>query len=318
MIKWFNSLIPKKKSIQKAVLGVSLTPHGAGWCVLESGASGVTLTEQATVEGAFKHPTDALAALFQHKAPPALSCHLCLSHHFYQMLLVDSPNVPDGELREAVTWRVKDLITQPVEKMVVDVFRLPADAYRGRMNMLYAALVERARVSGLVELCERHDLGLLSIGVAELALAQVSQQLPETQNRSVAVLHLTENDGSINLAENGYLYLTRTLEMQAAGGYSGNLDFSQDPADNLALDIQRSLDYYESQLGKSGVSRVYVVSKSVEQHHWCDALSQRLPVKAMGLALGDVVGLQNELSILEQGLLTPAVGIALGNRHGAA
>src|SRR5690606_8275577 len=123
--------------------GVSLTPHGAGWCVLESGASGATLTDQATVEGSFKHPADALAALFQHKAPPALPCHLCLSHHFYQMLLVDSPNVPDGELREAVTWRVKDLITQPVEKMVVDVFRLPADEYRGRMNMLYAALIAR-------------------------------------------------------------------------------------------------------------------------------------------------------------------------------
>lgn len=314
MIKWFNNLIPKRKTQPKAVLGVNITPHGAAWCVLESGA----LTAQSTLEGSFKQPADALAALFQQQAPPALPCHISLSHHFYQLLLVDSPSVPDAELREAVKWRLKDLITQPIDKMVMDVFRLPADAYRGRMNMLYAALIEKARISALVELCEQHELQLQTIGVTELALAQISRQLSETQNRGVALLFLTGNNGSINLAENGYLYLTRTLELQAAGGYSGNLDFNQDPTDNLALDIQRSLDYYESQLGKSGVSRVYLVSESVEQHHWCDALSQRLPIKAVGFPLAEVIKLESELNTLQQGLLTPAVGIALGSRHVAA
>ena len=314
MFKWFNNLISRKKIQPKAVLGVSITPHGAAWCVLESGA----MTAQSTLEGSFKQPADALAALFQQQAPPALPCHISLSHHFYQMLLVDSPNVPDAELREAVKWRLKDLITQPIDKMVVDVFRLPADAYRGRMNMLYAALIEQARIGALVELCERHGLTLDSIGVAELALAQISRQLTGVENRGVALLFLTGNDGSINLAENGFLYLTRTLEMQAMGGYSGNVDFNQDPTDNLALDIQRSLDYYESQLGKSGVSRVYLVSESVEQHHWCDALSQRLPIKAVDFPLAEVVTLKEELNTLQQGLLTPAVGIALGSGNVAA
>ncbi len=318
MAKWFNSLIKKKNPLQKAVLGVSLTPQGAGWCVLENKGGRPQLGAQATVSGAYKTPLDAFNALRQHQAPPALPCHISLSHHFYQMLLVDVPNVPDEELREAVKWRVKDLITQPVEKMVVDVFRLPADAYRGRMNMLYVALIEKALVAPLVQACDENELPLCGVGIAELALAQITRQLADMENRSLAMLFLTGNNGSINLVENGYLYLTRTLEMQAMGGYSGNLDFNQDPTDNLALDIQRSLDYYESQLGKTGVSRVYMVSESIEQLHWCEALSSRLPIKAVSFVLGDVVQIASELSTEQQGLLTPAVGIALGGIHAAA
>lgn len=317
MIKWFNSLIPRKKAQHKAVLGISLTPQGAGWCVLESLAAGPQLVAQATVEGSFRQPAEALAALFQQQAPPELPCQISLSHHFYQMLLVDNPNVPDAELRDAVKWRLKDLVTQPIDKLVLDVFRLPADAYRGRMSMLYAALVEQERVASLVTLCEQHGLTLQEIGIAELALAQVSRRLDGLENRGVALLFLTGHDGSINLAENGYLYLTRTLELQA-GGYGSQGDPAHDPADNLALDIQRSLDFYESQLGKSGVSRVYLVSESIEQHHWCEALSQRLPVQVMDFPLQEIVTAPEALNTLQQGLLAPAVSMVLGVAHGAA
>ncbi|MEZ5511778.1 MAG: hypothetical protein R3F47_18120 [Gammaproteobacteria bacterium] len=94
--------------------------------------------------------------------------------------------------------------------------------------------------------------------------------------------------------------------------------FNQDPTDNLALDVQRSLDYYESQLGKSGVTRLYLVTESVEQQLWCDDLSQRLPVRAQALPLTEIVQLPQELGTLQQGLLMPAVGMALGAQHGTA
>ena len=318
MASWLNKLIPKKKLQHKTILGVNITPQGAAWCVLQCEDGRPVLTEQATLTGEFKTPAAALTALFKHQAPPNVPCHISLSHHFYQMLLVDTPDVPEQELREAVKWRVKDLITQPVESMVLDVFRLPADAYRGRVNMVYVALIERALVAPMVKLCDERELPIGSIGIAELAVARISRQLADLQDRGLAMLFLTGNDGTINLVENGYLYLTRTLEMQSMGGYSGNLDFNQDPTDNLALDIQRSLDYYESQVGKSGVNRVYLLSDSIEQHQWCDDLSQRLPIKAQGFSLADVVTLQAELSTFEQGLLAPAVGIALGGQPVAA
>jgi len=317
MSNWFKQLINKKKNHGAAVLGVSILPQGAAWCVLDNGGDRPVLKQSAVQSGAYKTPSEALLALHQHSPLPTLPCHISLSHHFYNMLLVDSPNVPGAELREAVKWRVKDLITQPIEKMVVDVFQLPEDAYRGRMNMLYAALIEKQLVTDLIATCERLNLNLQEIGIAELAIAAVGRSIPDAENLGMAVLHLTGDDGSINLIENGFLYLTRTLEMNAMGGYSGSLDFNQnqDPTDNLALDIQRSLDYYESQLGKSGVNRLYVVTESAEQQLWCDSLSARLPIKAQPFALDTCVETHEALDTLQQGLLAPAVGIAMGADH---
>lgn len=318
MSNWFKRLIGKKKSQSGAVLGVNITPRGAGWCALDLTGAEPLLQGSALVSGRFRTPVEAFDALCQQQKPPALPCELSLSHEFYNLLLVDAPNVPDAELREAVKWRVKDLIAQPIEKMVVDVFRLPADAYRGRMNMLYAALIEKAVVSSLVAACERENLQLRGIGIAELALAAVSRRLPGVDNLGLALLHMTGESGSINLVENGYLYLTRTLELSSGGGYSGNVDFQSDPTDNLALDIQRSLDYYESQLGKSGVNRLYVVTESAEQQQWCESLSARLPIRAHLFALADLLPSALPLDAVQQGLLAPAVGAALGGVHGGA
>lgn len=318
MSSWLKRLITKKKPQRGAVLGVSLTPRGAGWCALELTGEAPVLTGSAVINGRFRTPLEAFDALCQQQAPPAMPCHVSLSHEFYNLLLVDAPNVPDAELREAVKWRVKDLIAQPIEKMVVDVFRLPADAYRGRMNMLYAALIEKATVTALVTACEREHLTLEGIGIAELALAAVTRQLSGVENLSLALLHMTGDTGSINLIENGYLYLTRTLEMSAGGGYSGNVDFQPDPTDNLALDIQRSLDYYESQLGKSGVNRLYLVTESQQQQQWCESLSQRLPIRAHLFPMADLLGMDQTLDPQQQGLLVPALGAALGGRHGDA
>ena len=312
MSNWFNRLISKKKNQASAALGVSVTPRGASWCVLEKRGGQTVMTGSAVLEGQFATPREGLLALQRENPLPALPCHISLSHHYYNMLLVDAPDVPDGELREAVKWRVKDLITQPIEQMVVDVFRLPADAYRGRMKMLYTALMEKAHVASLVETCEALQLPLQSVGIAELALAAMVRNQAELENLGLALLFLTGDDGSINLVENGLLYLTRNLEMNAMGGYSNTIEFNQDPTDNLALDIQRSLDYYESQLGKSGVNRLYVITESVEQQQWCDGLSQRLPIKAIPFELSGCVDYAADLTILQQGLLAPAVGIAMG------
>ena len=230
---------------------------------------------------------------------------------YYNLLLVDAPDVPDAELREAVRWKVKDLITQPVENMVLDAFRLPQDAYRGRMNMLYVAVAERDLIQRLVDECHRADLLLQEITINELALTALAGVIPELQEQGAAFLYLNGEGGTINLVEQGALYLTRTIELAAGTGvFSGNLDFQQDPVDNLALDVQRSLDYYESQVGKSGITRLYLVTDAPEQEAWCDELSGRLPIKAEPLAESALAMTAD--TDLSQGALAPALGAALG------
>lgn len=313
MSSWLKRLFQKEKSGADAVLGISLTPGHAVWCLLRQTDTGPQVTQSHGLEQSFASPQEALAALLASSPPPAAPCYICLSHQYYNLLLVDAPDVPDQELREAVRWKVKDLIAQPLEQMVMDAFRLPTDAYRGRMNMLYVAVVERAMIQDIVGLCDSSDLDLCGITINELSMAAMARHMDALSERGAAFLYLNGEGGTINLVENGALYLTRTIELGSGGGvFSGNIEFQQDPVDNLALDVQRSLDYYESQIGKSGITALYLVSDSQQQNSWCEGLSERLPIAAQQFALTDNLIHAESQAAMDGGLLAPALGAALG------
>lgn len=309
MGSWFKQLFNKNKLGSSTVLGVSLTPGHAAWCLVQATETVPEITESHCLSQSFDDPAQALLALNEHQSmPSSIPCYICLGHQYYNMLLVDSPDVPDQELREAVRWKVGDLITLPLEEAVVDAFRLPADAYRGRMNMLYVSVTERALIRKLVKVCERHGLDLQEITINELAMASVADAVLQLGQRGTAFLYLNGSGGTINLIENGSLYLTRTIELGNGGGvFTGNLEFQQDPVENLALDVQRSLDYYESQIGKSGISGLYVVADTPEQLALCEGLSQRLPISVEAFQLT-----QGSLDDAGSGMVAPALGAALG------
>ncbi len=313
MSSWFKQLFRKGNAGAEAILGISLTPDQAVWCLLQASESGLKITQSHSIEQTFADPAQALAALQESAPMPQAPGYICLGHQYYTLLLVDAPDVTDQELREAVRWKVKDLIAQPVEQMVVDAFRLPDDAYRGRMNMLYVAAMDRGLVQGIVDVCDKTGLALQEITINELAMAAVAGSMHELGQRGSAFLYLNGDGGTINLVENGFLYLSRTIELGSGGSvFSGNLDFQQEPVDNLALDVQRSLDYYESQIGKAGITALYLVSNSDEKLGWCDGLSERLPITAKPFQMDEaLIGAQTQSDALP-GPLAPALGAALG------
>lgn len=316
MSSWLNKLIGSSKKETDSVLGINLSPEHASWCLVKKVGNEFLAQASHSVQQAFSSPLAAFQGLIESATLPKAPCHICLDHSYYNMLLVDAPDVPDDELAEAVKWKIKDLITQDVENVVVDAFRLPQDAYRGRMNMLYVAVTEMGLVQQLVDECDKADLSLQSIGVNELSMAALCRRVVVENDVSAAFLYMNGNSGTINLIEQGYLYLTRSIDLgSAAGTFSGNLDFQQDPVDNVALDVQRSLDYYESQLGKSGVNTLYLVVADEQHKAWCDGLTERLPVKAQ---LFELDGHEGNAISGEMGIVAPALGAALGGFYESA
>ena len=48
-----------------------------------------------------------------------------LPYSAYSMVQLEAPELEPDELREAMRWRVRDLIDFPVEQAAIDVFHLP-------------------------------------------------------------------------------------------------------------------------------------------------------------------------------------------------
>jgi MSHA biogenesis protein MshI len=180
--------------------------------------------------------------------------------------------------------------------MVVDAFALPQDAYRGRLNMIYAAVTDAATVKKLAGI-NRERWSLATISIQELAMVQACCQDPQMQQGGTALLQIEDNAGAIFLIEGGNLYLSRALDLTARESFAArdNLAFKEgatqqsqeleQKAEKLALDVQRSLDYYESQIGKAAPARVAWVNSNTMSATLADLLRERLSVSVMPLEL---------------------------------
>lgn len=281
----FSRFFSRNGASTQLSLGIEISPHGLGIAVVERGGSVPVLKHCEFRQCAPGEWGEALKAFCKEQGIKQVKTYVAFHPEFYNLMLIEAPDVPDEELTEAVKWRVNDFVTGDIENFVVDAFKLPEDAYRGRMSMIYATYIEKTAVISIVELCDELDLQLEQIGISELARARLFKDQEDLKDLGIAFLYLDEKKGQIDLLENGYLYLSRGIDI----GY-GMLDQGQSEEgglsldnssqlDSLALDIQRSLDYYESQLGKQGISRLFILASKPLPESVCQGLSEILPVK---------------------------------------
>ena len=188
----------------------------------------------------------------------------------YELHLLEAPAVADDELSAALQFRIRDIISRPMNEVLVQGFRLPGDAYRGRMDMAFAVVAEREAVRQLVSWCERLELQLDLITVAEISLLNlIAGYDPEG---SIGVLRLDAREGMIYLCRDGALYLARHLHtgadalVSAVSPLSSEGSFALAPQDQhhnrvaaVALELQRSLDFFDSQQGMGMVSEIWVL-----------------------------------------------------------
>ena len=236
---------------------------------------------------------EALAGAVRDHGLAGTRCVAVLPPHRYGLRLLDAPDVEPDEVAAAVPWLVKDLLDVPLEEAVVDYFQGPDRP--GGQSRIHVVTVHRQVVRELSEALAAAGLELTVVDVTELALRNLARRLPE-EEQGVAVLRLQARGGVLTMNRGGNLYLARGIEtgldalragpppapaghsgIEGTGGpelggvpvaddygagLAGSTALEQEEPDGneafdlLALEIQRSLDYYESQLGPSPIAQV--------------------------------------------------------------
>ena len=187
-------------------------------------------------------------------------CRAVLGFEQYQLLLVEPPDVPAAEMKNALRWRLKDLLNMPLDEAVIDIFELPDDGTRSNKKMLYVAAAEKSRILELADSLRRADLRLLSVDINELALRNLAHKIlcDNESERGLALVRLRQGGGSVCLYKGGNLYFARNIALDYGAGLFDDL-----PEDTLALELQRSMDYYERQMGQASPAVVYICGDNV-------------------------------------------------------
>jgi MSHA biogenesis protein MshI len=237
-------------------------------------------------------------------------CNFVLSPDDYNLLLIEAPSVEAHEMAAAATWKIKGMIDRPLEQLAITVFRVPRDAYRSQRDMIYVVAADRKRIAQVVAMIEQVGLQLESIDIPELAIKNLTDLYNAGTATSMATLDLRFSGSLMNLSKNDAIYLTRHLNTPVGEEISTTAEWGN-VRERLVLEIQRSLNYYESQMGQEQIGHILLVPRKNDSELMAEQLNGAMGVRVEVMDLQDKLRTSRELSLHLQHDCIFAIGGAL-------
>lgn len=271
--------------------------------VVQSGQQSVSFSHVSYTRCAPNEQSEVLQQIVREQGLKGLPCSLVLSTDQYNTQTLERPNVEAAELAQAVRWKIRDYVEGDVSQWVVDSYALPEAATRERPPQVVAVMARRSLVERLMGLVQGAGLVLDAIDIAAMALRNLLAVQEVDASLAQSVFWVRDHEAVVLICRENEIYLSRQVDVDLEG--------LLDPArqewvgQNLALEVQRSLDYFESAMRQVPPRMLHVLSAA-----HLDILMHQLDA-GLGLEVRvlDVPGVELELA----GVTALAAGAAL--RH---
>ncbi|MDP5142590.1 hypothetical protein ORJ00_07540 [Rheinheimera baltica] len=169
--------------------------------------------------------------------------HIVLSPDFYQLVQIDKPALSETEMLQALPWQVKDLVDISPDDIIADYIDLPS--YNSQTSKINVVVASTSWLKQLVQYVTSSELHIHSIQPEEwLAMGLIAP----TGQATMLVIHQPENELLIQIVRDGQLYFSRRARGFGQLHLSTEAELRDDSLDRLQLELQRSMDYFESQL----------------------------------------------------------------------
>jgi MSHA biogenesis protein MshI len=242
------------------------------------------------------------AAVKQHNLEGA-RCIWLLNPSHYQLILMEDLPVEPGEFQAAIRWKIKNLLSFPIEDAVIDSFPLPMQKTFKAQKMIMVIVSRASYLQPIVEQIQQSGLNLQVIDILELALRNIAASMDET---GAALLYLKKNTGNLIITQKNTLYLARQIEF-------GIENMAEDGSnlEKLALEIQRSFDYFQSQWRIATPLSVFLASSKPLKINMPESLSNYLAIPVKNCDLTHVIENKTGLDIEHQNKYLPLIGALL-------
>lgn len=241
----------------------------------------------------------------------------------FSLQLLEAPQVAEDEMRDAVRWKIKDRLDYELEQAVLDVFEIPGLREQGRTPQIYAVVAHEDRVRSYIQQVAPASMTLNYIDIPELVQRNIACRLPEDES-GLALLNLQEQRGLLTLTCQSTLFMARELDNgyqalvesanAAVAVNDSSMVLSEQPGEALeavALEIQRSLDYYESHFGKPPIKHLLIAPLAQPVPELLEHIHGSLGLNVRMLDLAEVIDTPTEIDMNMQARAFYAIGAAL-------
>ncbi len=226
--------------------------------------------------------------------------------------------VPDDEMKDALRWKLKDLVDLPPETTTLDVLPIPDTSSGGRPCQIFLALAAHAVLAPVVQRYQAAGINLEAIDLPELAQRNVGA-LFENENRGLAFLAFYESFALLTFTYRGELFAFRRIEIGSEQFAQATPERREQLCERVMLEMQRSMDTVDRQFSAISLSHLVV---ALPPESGLDALfssSLYLPFEAMDLSKKMDLSAFPELADPEaQRRALPTIGAALRNEEAPA
>jgi MSHA biogenesis protein MshI len=219
-----------------------------------------------------------------------VTCSWILAPDKYQLLTLDELPVKAEEFQSAIRWQIKKLLSFPVENAFIDSFPVPPAFVSNPKKMITVVATQASYIQPLAEKINESGLNLTTIDIQELGLRNITA-LFEQDDLSTTLIYLQEKGSELIITRQKLFYFLRRLDWNFE--YLSNNVQEQENInhylDKLALEIQRSFDYFQSQWHAPAPTRTLIVSLNPNILDIAAYLSQRLRFPIANLNLNEVM-----------------------------
>ncbi|SFD66154.1 hypothetical protein [Pseudoalteromonas denitrificans] len=199
-----------------------------------------------------------------------------LPSHMYQIVQMDKPNLSLNEIKQSLPWTVKDLVTIPAESIIADFIENPIK--QGGQEKISVFVANKTILMPIINSVQKSKAELEHITCEELALTGL---LEIESAANLIVYQQLGQEPSIQIIREGSLVFSRRLRGFTRLPSMAMEDLSMGLLDSFSLEVQRSIDFFESQLKQPPL-------KSLQLHLPCEHLPEiveqlkvHFPVKVM-------------------------------------
>jgi len=301
----------KTKKDDTTVAGINFSSEGIALAIISHANS------HPTLQYAQFHPCTTsewptlLAQLDKEHNLAAHSCNLVLSPDEYQLLQVESPDVPSHEQSSAIRWRIKDLIDFHIDDAVIDLITVPGEQASAARSVQVIAS-RKSVIQRYVDTLHAANYQLNVIDIAEQAARNILTQ-SVAQTEAVALLNIWEDYARISLYLEGDLYLSRSssIGLQTLAHIFEKEDIDDASLvvlDSLALELQRTFDYYESHSRQTPIQQLFIQTNSEFPTKLAELIHQRTGIETQQINIDNLIN--NNIDQIDQP--SPQCHLAIG------
>jgi MSHA biogenesis protein MshI len=272
----------------------------------------------------FSEAIKALPGIARHYAAKNTPCAGLMRPGSYQLLLLETPQVPEEELRNAVRDHIQNMSEFHANDVILDTLPVPARQEPTEpvaVDMMYVAVAPKTAVLDHVDELLNAGFSLNYLDVPEFALCHLTAHIAEDKE-GMAFLWLSQDKAILMLSRQGRLYLARTVNtphlsrLMRPDVVLNPETFSNDTKINqtisqIILEIQQALNYYRACYTNSPIKTLVVSPTPYQTPEIINYMQSVLKIKVRQFDLNEVFIYKPVLTETQECHCLPMIGAAL-------